>query len=202
MTIARGMRCASAVAFLFAASIALAQQPPLRVHGTVQSVNGSTIDLKPDSGSDMTVKIAGNVQVFGVMPATIADVKVGDFIAVGAMPQPDGSQKAILVTIFAEALRGVGEGFHPWTRPGSTMTNATVDSTVASASGQVVMVKYKGGQQKIIIGPDAKIIEYVPSEPSEIKAGAHIAIPRAEKSPDGTLQAARFYVGRDGVVPQ
>src|ERR1700730_8632939 len=101
------------LAALVAAPV-LAQQPPtVRAHGTVESVNGSTFVLKQD-GADVTVKITDKPQIFGAEPAKIADIKTGDFIAVGAMPQPDGSQKAVQVTIFAESMRGVGEGFHPW----------------------------------------------------------------------------------------
>jgi hypothetical protein len=118
------------------------------------------------------------------------------------MPQPDGRQKAIQVMIFAESQRGLGEGFRPWERPGSTMTNATVDTTVASVDGLVVMVKYKDGQQKIVIGPDAAIRAYVAGDKSELKPGAHIAIVRADKMPDATLQTGRINVGRNGVVPQ
>ena len=81
------------------------------------------------------------------------------------------------------------------------MTNGTVDAMVAGVAGQVVTVKYKGGEQRIIIGPDAPIRIYVPGDRSELKAGAHIAMPRAEKLPDGTLQTARIYVGRGGVMP-
>ncbi|MGD0024872.1 MAG: hypothetical protein ABSC37_09645 [Xanthobacteraceae bacterium] len=82
------------------------------------------------------------------------------------------------------------------------MTNATVDTTVASVDGQVVTVKYKDAEKKIIIGPDAVIRAYVVGDKSELKPGAHIAIVRADKMLDGTLQTARINVGRDGVVPQ
>jgi hypothetical protein len=197
----RSLIGASAVALLFAASMAAAQQP-LRAHGTIESFDNSTLVLKPSEGPDMNVKVADDAKIFGALPAAIADVKPGDFIAVGAMPQPDGSQKATIVTIFPESMRGIGEGFRPWDRPGSTMTNATVNSTVASVDGQVVMVKYKDGEKKIIVGPDATIRVYVPGERSELKPGSHIAIPRIEKLPDGALQTARIYVGRNGVVPQ
>jgi hypothetical protein len=187
------------------AAPAFAQQPPaplpLRVSGTIDSVNGPTFALKEKDGSEVTVKVADNAQVFGVVAAKVADIKTGDFIAVGAMPQPDGSQKAVQVTIFAEALRGVGEGFRPWDRPGGTMTNATVDTTVAGVDGQVLTVKYKDGQQKIIIGSDADLRSYVPGDASELKPGAHIVLPRAAKLPDGTLQTARIYVGRGSVIP-
>jgi hypothetical protein len=184
-----------------AATAALAQAPQ-RVRGTIESVDGPTLVIKQGEGPDATVKLTDNAQVFGVVAAMLADVKTGAFIAVGAMPQPDGSQKAIQVMIFAESQRGTGEGFRPWDRPGTTMTNATVDTTVASVDGQVVTVKYKDGEKKIIIGPDAVIRAYVPGDKSELKPGAHIAIARADKMPDGTLQTARINVGRGGIVPQ
>jgi hypothetical protein len=190
-----------AVIAALAAVPALAQQPQ-RVRGTIESVDGSTLVIKQGEGPDVTVKLTDNVQVFGVVPAALADVKPGAFIAVGAMPQPDGSQKAIQVMIFAESQRGLGEGFRPWDRPGTTMTNATVDTTVAGVDGQEVTVKYKDGEKKIIIGKDVVIRAYVAGDKSELKPGAHIAIVRADKLPDGTLQTARINVGRDGVVPQ
>jgi len=177
-------------------------QQPQRVRGTIESVDGSTLVIKQGEGPDVTVKLTDNVQVFGVVPATLADVKTGAFIGVGAMSQPDGSQKAIQVMIFAESQRGLGEGFRPWDRPGTTMTNATVDTTVAGVDGQEVTVKYKDGEKKIIIGKDAVIRAYVAGDKSELKPGAHIAIVRADKMPDGTLQTARINVGRAGVVPQ
>jgi hypothetical protein len=135
------VRLSAIFALLFTCGAALAQSPPpLRVAGTIESVNGSSFVLKQKDGSDVTVKMADKTQIFGMVAATVADIKVGDYIGVGAMPQPDGSQKAIQVTIFAEALRGIGEGFRPWDRPNSTMTNATVDTTVAGVDSRVVNV--------------------------------------------------------------
>jgi hypothetical protein len=130
-------------------------QQPQAIRGTIDKIDGGIVSIKQANGADVDVKLLDNAKVFGVQAATIADVKPNDFIGVGAMPQPDGSQKAIQVTIFAESQRGTGEGFGPWDRPGATMTNGTAENTVASVNGQVVMVKYKGGEQKIIIGPDA-----------------------------------------------
>ena len=103
------------------------------------------------------------------------------------MPQADGSQKAIQVMIFSEQQRGTGEGHRPWDRPNSTMTNATVDTTVGSVDGQVVMVKYKDGEKKIVVGPDAVIRAYVVGSRDELKPGANVAIVAAAKQPDGTL---------------
>ena len=173
----------------------------VRLRGIIARVDGSAIIVKADEVGDVTVQLPEKVAVFGVVKATLADVKPGAFIGVGAMPQPDGSQKAIQVMIFTESQRGTGEGHRPWDRPGVTMTNATVDTTVTSVNGQVVTVKYKDGEQKILITPEAIIRAYVVSSRDELTPGAHIAIVRALKKPDGTYEADRVNVGRDGIVP-
>ena len=191
-------------AALLAAGTAFAQQPPnVRVSGTVESFDGHVLAIKSAKLGEVKVNLTDNVAVFGVSKATIADVKPGAFIGVGAMPQADGSQRAIQVTVFAEVQRGLGEGHRPWdARPNSTMTNGAVDKTVGSVDGQVMMVKYKGGEQKIVVPPDARILSYAVGDKSELKPGAHVAIIRALKNPDGSLEANRVNVGRGEVVPQ
>lgn len=176
-------------------------QAPEPVRGTIEKVDGPVLSIKEKDGSVVTVKLTDNAQVFAVVPATVADIKVGDFIGVGAMPQPDGSQKAIQVTILAPSQRGLGEGFRPWNRPGSTMTNGTVDTSVENVNGRMLTLKYKGGEQKIVIAEGATIRAYLPGDKSELKVGAHVAITRPTKAPDGSLQAARIQVGRNGAVP-
>jgi hypothetical protein len=182
------------------ATSAAQQAPTQRVLGEITGVDGSTLVVKTRDG-EVKVGLAGNVTVFGVVKATVADIKPGSFVGVGAMPQPDGSQKAIRVMIFAETQRGTGEGHRPWVQPGSTMTNATVDTTVSSVDGQVLMVKYKDGEKKIVIPPGLDIQAYVVGDRSELKPGAKILITAATKKPDGTLETSRVNVGRGGVVP-
>jgi len=191
----------SAALALLAASIASAQQAPTqRVMGTISGVDSSAIVVKTKDG-DLKVNLTDNVAVFGVVKATLADLKPGAFVGVGAMPQPDGSQKAMRVMIFAETQRGTGEGHRPWVQPGSTMTNATIDTTVGSVDGQVLVVKYKDGEKKIIVPPSLEIQQYVIGNRAELKPGASISIVAATKKPDGSLEANRVNVGRDGVVP-
>jgi hypothetical protein len=103
----------------------------------------------------------------------------------------------------SESQRGLGEGHRPWdARPNSTMTNGTVDQTVAAVDGPMLTVKYKGGEKKILVPPEATIRAYSTGDKAELKPGAHIAIVRAVKKPDDTLEADRVNVGRGGVVPQ
>ena len=181
---------------------AFAQQPPtMRIRGPIVAVDGSVLTVTAGEAGNVKVKLTDDVKVFGVVKASLADIKPGDFIGVGAMPQADGSQRAIQIMIFAESQRGTGEGHRPWDRPGATMTNATVETSVASVDGQVIMVKYKDGEKKIIVGPDAVIRRYVVGSKDELKPGANISIVRAVKKPDGTFEADRVNVGRDGIVP-
>jgi len=194
---------AFACAMLALSASGVAAQQSMRVSGTVESFDGNVLAIKSAKDGEVKVSLTGDAAVFGVTKATIADVKPGAFIGVGAMPQPDGSQRAIQVTVFAEVQRGQSEGHRPWdARPNSTMTNATVDQTVAGVDGQVVMVKYKDGEKKIVIPADAVILAYVVGDKAELKPGAQIAIVRAVKKPDSSLEANRVNVGRGGVVPQ
>jgi len=190
------------VLLLLAAGISGAQQT-LRVTGVVENFDGRVLAIRSDKLGEVKVSLAANATVFGVAEAELADVKPGSYIGVGAIPQPDGSQRAIQVTILAESQRGLSEGHRPWdARPNSTMTNGTVDQTVGSVDGQVVMIKYKDGEKKIVVPPDAIIRAYVVGDKSELKPGARIAIVRALKKSDGALEADRVNVGRGEVVPQ
>jgi hypothetical protein len=191
------------VLLLLAVGVSGAQQQTLRVTGVVESFDGRVLAIRSDKLGEVKVSLAANATVFGVAEAKLADVKPGSYIGVGAMPQPDGSQRAIQVTILAESQRGLSEGHRPWdARPDSTMTNGTVDQTVGSVDGQVVMIKYKDGEKKIVVPPDAIIRAYVVGDKSELKPGARIAIVRALKKSDGALEADRVNVGRGEVVPQ
>jgi hypothetical protein len=178
-------------------------QQSVRVAGTVESFDGHVLTVNSDKLGVVKINLAGNATVFGVAKAALADLKPGAYIGVGAMPQPDGSQRAIQLTILTESQRGLSEGHRPWDgRPNSTMTNGTVDQTVVGVDGQVLTVKYKGGEKKIIVPPEATIRVYMGGDKSELKPGAHIAIVRAMKKPDGSLEADRVNVGRGEVVPQ
>ena len=199
--VGRLLRMSGLALGLLAASTAIAQQPPsTRIRGTIEKVEGSVLTVQAEKMGEVKVALADGAQVFAIGKGTLADVKPGGFIGVGAMPQPDGSQRAIQVTVFAESLHGLGEGHRAWDRPGSTMTNATVETTVASVDGQTAMVKYRDGEQKIIITPEAVIRVYLPSDRSELKPGVMIA-GNAIRKPDGNFEVSRLNVGRDGMMP-
>ena len=190
------------LAFALAASAASAQQPDIvRVRGTIEKVDGSVMIVKARDGATLTIKLAENLRVLGLVKISLADIKPGAYVGVSALPNPGGGLKALHVHQFLDAMRGVAEGHRAWDLgPQVTMTNATVAEVKAASSGQTLVLKYKDGEQKVLVSPDTPIVSYVVGDKSELKAGAQIVIIAAQKQPDGTLTAANVTVGR-GVTP-
>jgi hypothetical protein len=194
-----------ALAVTLASAGASAQAPQtVRLRGTIATVDGNALVAKSDKGDELKINLADKTQVIDVVKASIADIKEGAFIGSGAMPQPDGSQKAIEVHIFAEAMRGTGEGFRAWDgAPNSTMTNGTVGgAAVSGVNGPVVTVKYKDGEKNIVVGPDVPIVKFEIGSMSDVKPGVAFTVVAAAKQPDGSFNVSRINVGLNGVVPR
>jgi hypothetical protein len=193
-----------AIVSVAAMPAAIAQAPQgVRLRGTIEKIDGKTVTAKSDKGEPLKLNLADKLMVVEIANASVAEIKDGDYIGSGAMPQPDGTQKAVEVHIFADSMRGTGEGHGPWDgAPNGTMTNGTVGATVTDVAGPVVTVKYKGGEKKIVVGPDVPVVRYIVSDQTALKPGIAFAALRAAKQPDGSYNVGRINVGRDGVVPR
>jgi len=187
-----------------AASTLSAQQPQTaRLRGTIEKVDGNVLTVKGKDGAPVTLSLTGNALIVAVIKASLEEIKQGAFIGSGAMPQADGTQKALEVHIFAESQRGTGEGHRAWDgAPNSTMTNGTVGAAVTGVDGPVITVKYKDGEKKIVVPPGVPIMRYEIGNAGDLKPGASFTVIAATKKPDGTYEAGRINVGRDGAVPQ
>jgi hypothetical protein len=195
---------AASLALVIGVSAVSAQQPQrVRIRGTIEKVDGAMMTIKARDGKEMTVKQADKFGVQGLAKASLADINNDTFVGVTAMPQPDGSQKAIAIHIFTEQQRKVvPQTFGPWDlQPNSTMTNAVVASKVANKDGNVLTVKYKDGEKKVLVTPQTAIVKVVPGDKAEVKAGAKVIIMGAVKGADGTLTTPSIYVGKDGIAP-
>jgi hypothetical protein len=197
---------ASGFAVLLAASVSFAQQPQtFRIRAQIEKVDGNVLTVKDRAGATQKIKLADNVRVAAMIKATLDELKPNTYIGITAMPQADGSQKAVAIHIFQENQRGAGEGHRPWDlMPNSTMTNAAIETTVASTDGQVLMVKYKQGdkmdEKKIIVTPQTSIVRYLPGNKDELKPGVHIIVGAATRAADG-YETAALNFGRDGIIP-
>ncbi len=190
------------VAALSAAAIAQAPaNPPVRIRGTVEKLDGQMLTVKARNGETMTVKLADNFVVMGIAKASIADVASGKFIGTTTVGERQGALVALEVHIFPENMRGTGEGHYDWDlRPSSKMTNANVANVVSMGKDRILTVQYKGGEKKVLIPEDAAIVSYTPSDRSELKPGAPVFV-SSQRQADGSLTAPRVNVGLNGQVP-
>ena len=185
-------------------AIASAQPAPtMRVKGTIEKADGNVLTLKTADGQ-AKLTLVGDARVVAVVKASMADIKENTFLGSAAMPQPDGTQKAYAVHVFMDSQKGVVADRHSeWdSRPGSTMTNANVATTVAGKDGQDLLVKYKDGEKKVSVPPGIPIAKYVPGTAEDLKVGAKVFVGAAAKQADGTLLAPNIAVGRDIDPPQ
>jgi uncharacterized protein Veg len=189
-------------ALLTMVSTAGAQDAPVRIRGSIEAVDGQVVSIKARDGSAQKVTLTDNATIAAVVNAKLSDIKQGSYVGATAMPETDGSWRAVEVHIFLESMRGAGEGHRPWDlQPKSTMTNATVDQMVSAVDGQTLTLKYKDGDKKILVPKEAPIVSYEPGSKSDLKPGAKIFIGGATKKPDGSLETNRINVGKNGVTP-
>jgi hypothetical protein len=190
------------VAWSLTAATAFAEDMPARVRGTLQKVDGSNLIIETRGGKESTVPLKAGAPVIAVTKGAMSDIKSNSFVGITAMPQPDGTQKAVEVHVFEESLRGTGEGHYPWDlMPNSTMTNGAVAQQVQKVEGNTLQVKYKDGEKTIVVPSSAEVVNLVAGDKSDLKVGAHVFIPRWEKQADGAWQASVVVVGRDGITP-
>jgi hypothetical protein len=191
------------IAAAFAVSSAWAQQAQtVRLRGTIEKLDGNMLMVKSRDGAELHVMLANNVRIIAVAKGSLADIKEGSYIGSGAIPQSDGTQKAVEVHIFTEAQRGTGDGHRPWNgAPNGTMTNGSVGTTVTGVDGTILTVKYKDGEKKLAVPAGTPIVRYEPGATSDLTPGAAVSLSNASKNADGTFEASRVSVGRDGVVP-
>ncbi len=202
---------ATATAILLSVSVALPQQQQQagaqRISGTIERVEGNMVFGKGPDGGAIVVKLADKAAITAVLKATFADIKPGDYVGTGAMPQADGTQKAVELRIFPKPQQDGGHFYEGWYgAPNGTMTNGFVQPVVATmgpggAGDPVIVVKYPQGEKRIAIPPTAHVVRNVFGDKEDLKAGAAFRAPAATKQPDGTYTATAIAVGRDGARP-
>lgn len=201
-TTVRSVLIAVAAASIVLPSQVLAVGTANNVRGTIEHVSGDTMQVKQNNGTPVTVRLAQNAKIASVTRASLADVKPGTFIGTAAMPQPDGHLQAIEIHIFPESMRGTGEGNRAWDAgSGSSMTNGTVGQEVNKVEGNTVTVKYRGGDKAVTVTPSTKVVGLVPGDRNDLKPNEKVFIPAPTAVGNGSLEANRVTVGKNGVAP-
>jgi len=184
------------------ASAAASAQAPVRIRGTITSLDGNVLSVKSRDGKDLKIVLADNATVAAAKAVTMADIKPGDFVGPASRKRPDGTLEAISLQVFPAALRGVvPEGHTPWDlEPGSMMTNATISGMVTTSNGRELTLEYKDGVQKVFVPAGIPMFTTVPGDRSLLVPGATI-FTGARVAADGTITAGRVTVSKDGVKP-
>ena len=175
---------------------------PGTIRGTIISLKGQEL-LVASPGGEARVKVLDTTTIRGEIAVTISHIKPGMYIATSAQKQPDGTLRASQVNIFPEEQRGSNEGHRPQSsRPGSTMTNANVEkieeTTVQDVKGPILTLKYKGGEVKVFVPPDASVMRRVSGGREMLKPGAQVTI-QATQAADGSISASRITVDAGGI---
>ena len=182
-------------------------EKPVRLRGTLVRVDANTLTLKERGGEVVTRARAPAMPISEVYPIKLSAIQPGSYIGTAAVPQPDGSQRALEVVVFPEAARGTAEGHFPWDlMPESTMTNATVSGKAAAPKtvpgGQQLVLQYKGGEKTVVVPADVPVVTFKPGNADEkalLVPGAKVLVNAQLK--DGQPVALRVNVGRNGFAP-
>jgi hypothetical protein len=192
---------AALIPIALASASAFAQGSPVRVRGSVVSLEGTKLVVHAKDGKDITVNLNDNFAALAVVKSSMADIKEGTFIGTATVTQPDSTLRSLEVVVFPDKMRGTGEGHYPWDLgSNSMMTNATVANAVKGVEGQTITVTYKGGEKKIDVPANVPVVTIVPATKEEIKPGAIVFVPTMRQA-DDSLKGGAVLFGKDGVVP-
>jgi Cu/Ag efflux protein CusF len=197
-----------------------------RIKGTIDAFDPVARSLSVTSGKTAKiVTLPANLRIVYNQRRKVADIKQGDFIGAAALKAADGKLRAQQVAVFPEDLRGMGEGQYPMGEAASNriMTNATVAGVTAAAPNNgTLKVTYRGaaaaadgscgghasassgagctGDAEIVIAPGIPVIGLMLGDETLLVPGAAVSL-IATTTPEGTLQATRLTVEKDGVKP-
>ncbi|WP_416425974.1 DUF5666 domain-containing protein [Pseudomonas sp. App30] len=189
-----------ALAVLASSGLHAADAQPTGVRGAITAINGDDLQVKTNRGEDVVVHLTPDTQVRGVTLANIADIKPGSYVGSAAIPQADGTLKALEVHVFPPSMAGTGDGHRAFDlAANSSMTNGSVGDLVV-ANGRTITVKYKGGEQKILVPDDVPVVNLVPADRSLLKPGVKIVL-FAQKAADGSYTAKAISAGENGLKP-
>jgi hypothetical protein len=190
------MKRLALLALILVSSLAIAQAP-VRVRGTITALSGDVLSVKSRDGKDLQIQLAPDVQVATTKAATASEFKPGSYVGVTSVKAPDGRLVARRVHALGPQ---VPQGHTAWDSiPDSMMTNATLESTAQVGGGTQLVLKYKDGEQKILVTPQTEYYTFVPGTRADLKPGETIFT--AARQEGDKLLAQRVAVSKDGVKP-
>ncbi len=186
-----------ALLLLLLVTSAVFAQAPTRVRGTITSVDGDVLSVKSRDGKEVKIQLTPDAQVVTTKAATMADFKPGSYVGVTSVKGPGGR----LVARRVHALGPQVPQMHgPWdSMPDSMMTNANLEGSAQVSGGNELTLKYKDGEQKILVTPQTQFFTFAPGSRADLKPGETIFA--GARNEGGKLVAPRVAVSKDGVNP-
>jgi hypothetical protein len=173
-------------------------QTNVRVRGTITALDGDVLKVKSRDGRDIQLHLLPDTQVATAKKTTLQEMGPNAYVGVTSVKGPDGRMVAKEVHAIGPQ---VPQMHGPWdSTPNSTMTNANIAATAQTSGGNEITLKYKDGEQKIVVTPQTEIITFVPGSRADLKPGETI-FSGARVESDGKFVAPRVAVSKDGVKP-
>jgi hypothetical protein len=192
------MKTLAAVLLLALAASTAFAQTNVRVRGTIAELKADVLTVKSRDGRDIQLNLAPDAQVVTTKATTLAEFKPGSYVGVTSVKGPDGRLVARRVHALGPQ---VPSGHSAWDSiPDSLMTNANVTGTAQVSGGSELTLKYKDGEQKILVTPQTEYFTFVPGSRADLKPGETI-FSGARVSADGKFTTQRVAVSKDGVKP-
>lgn len=206
-----GLLGAVLLALLLASGTSVAAEgEPYRLRGTLVGVDDRLLTVINDDEETFEVALTEDTGVFAVTPAKWSDIQPGQFVGVTSVESGD-QRVALEVHIFAEDLRGTGEGHYPWdlVKDPNMMTNATIaEIEEVSAAERQLRLTYKEGEgenavpgEQVITVPDFVDVVFLGKGESDLflpDRRVFLFIQEAEQGPPTAIAIA---VGVGGAIP-
>ncbi|HEX6142194.1 MAG TPA: hypothetical protein VFZ01_05730 [Geminicoccaceae bacterium] len=198
------------VALAGAGAVAQQQEMPAKVRGTLKAVEGDTLVVENQAGETMGFALKEGAGLFKVTPASLADVKEGDFVGITSIER-DGRRIALETHLFSEDLRGTGEGHYAWdlVKEPNMMTNATVAEVKEGGQGRTLEVDYganqeigsPAGRQMIVVPGEAPVVRLEKTDDRSLLQPGRDIFLMVEAPDDGPPVAVAAVVGDEGAKP-
>jgi hypothetical protein len=168
------------------------------IRGTLIAMKDGTIDVQTAKGETLSIKLASDVGLFLVTKADMSAIQTGKFVGITSFEE-NGRRVAREVHVFDETLRGLAEGHYPWdleAKP-NMMTNANISKVEEVGTDRVLLLNYKGGEQKITIPTSATVVAFDKAPADQLAVGRKVFIVMKKDAPE----AAAVVIGAEGVKP-
>jgi hypothetical protein len=189
---------ALSLAALIASSTAFAQAN-VRVRGTISEAKGDVLSVKSRDGRNIQLHLAPDTQVVTAKKTTLAEMGPNAYVGVTSVKRPDG--RMVAKEVHSLGPQVPAGHIAKWDgAPNSSMTNANIASAAHANGGNEITLKYKDGEQKVLVTPETEIVTFVPGTRADLKRGETI-FSGARVEGDGRFVTSRVAVSKGGVKP-